>query len=62
MKVRTLAASLEPYRQSDRLDSYLPYALDLIKQGKAYADPTPPEKLTEYRDASQSREATIPLP
>jgi glutamyl-tRNA synthetase len=43
-----------PYRQSDRLDSYLPYALDLIKQGKAYADPTPPEKLTEYRDAAKA--------
>ncbi|MBP6880014.1 glutamate--tRNA ligase [Candidatus Saccharibacteria bacterium] len=49
-----IGGDFEPYRQSDRLDSYLPYALDLIKQGKAYADPTPSEKLTEYREQAKA--------
>jgi glutamyl-tRNA synthetase len=42
-----------PYRQSERLDSYLPYALKLIEEGKAYADPTSTEQLDIYRQAAK---------
>ena len=38
-----------PYRQSERLDLYLDYAKRLIESGKAYADPTTPEELAEWR-------------
>lgn len=39
----------EPYFQSERKDIYLEWAKKLIESGRAYADPTPPEKIDEYR-------------
>ena len=39
----------EPYFQSERKDLYLKWALKLVKEGRAYADPTPAEKIDEYR-------------
>ena len=38
-----------PYFQSERKDIYQAWARKLIAIGRAYADPTPPEKLDEYR-------------
>lgn len=38
-----------PYYQSERKDIYHTWARKLIESGRAYADPTPPEKLDEYR-------------
>lgn len=38
-----------PYFQSKRMDIYHKWARKLITAGRAYADPTPPEKLDEYR-------------
>ena len=38
-----------PYFQSERLPIYREWAMRLIENGRAYADPTPPEKLDEYR-------------
>ena len=38
-----------PYFQSERMEIYHKWARKLIEQGRAYADPTPPEKLDEYR-------------
>ena len=39
----------EPYFQSERKDLYLEWAMRLIEAGRAYADPTPSEKIDEYR-------------
>ena len=39
----------EPYFQSERKDLYLKWAMKLMESGRAYADPTPPEKIDEYR-------------
>ncbi len=39
----------EPYFQSERLDIYMRWVQKLIDAGRAYADPTPPEKIEEYR-------------
>lgn len=39
----------EPYFQSERTDLYLKWAMKLIESGRAYADPTPSEKIDEYR-------------
>lgn len=39
-----------PYFQSERMSIYHEYARKLIATGRAYADPTPPEKITEYRE------------
>lgn len=39
----------EPYFQSERKDLYLKWALKLVAEGRAYADPTPAEKVDEYR-------------
>lgn len=39
----------EPYFQSERKDLYLKWALRLVEEGRAYADPTPAEKIDEYR-------------
>lgn len=39
----------EPYFQSERKDLYLKWAMRLIEEGRAYADPTPSEKIDEYR-------------
>ncbi len=38
-----------PYFQSERKDIYIEWAKRLIAMGRAYADPTPPEKIDEYR-------------
>lgn len=39
----------EPYFQSERKEKYIEWARKLIAMGRAYADPTPPEKIDEYR-------------
>ena len=39
-----------PYFQSERKDIYHTWAHKLIESGRAYADPTPPEKIAEYRE------------
>ena len=39
-----------PYFQSERMEIYHEWAKKLIKAGRAYADPTSPEKLNEYRE------------
>lgn len=39
----------EPYFQSERRDIYMKWAKKLLDFGRAYADPTPPEKIDEYR-------------
>lgn len=39
----------EPYFQSQRKEIYQKYALALIKKGRAYADPTPSDKIDEFR-------------
>ncbi|MBR2767199.1 glutamate--tRNA ligase [Candidatus Saccharibacteria bacterium] len=38
-----------PYFQSERMDIYHEWARKLIAAGRAYADPTTPEKIEEYR-------------
>ena len=38
-----------PYFQSERKDIYHAWARKLIEAGRAYADPTPPEVIEEYR-------------
>ena len=38
-----------PYFQSERMGIYHEWARKLIAAGRAYADPTPPEKIEEYR-------------
>lgn len=39
-----------PYFQSERKELYHKWARKLIDSGRAYADPTPSEKITEYRE------------
>ena len=39
----------EPYFQSERKDIYIKWAKKLMDAGRAYADPTPEEKIDEYR-------------
>lgn len=39
-----------PYFQSERQKIYHAWAHKLIESGRAYADPTPPEKIAEYRE------------
>ena len=39
-----------PYFQSERMEIYHKWARKLIESGRAYADPTPPEKIAEYRE------------
>ncbi len=39
-----------PYFQSERQEIYHTWARKLIESGRAYADPTPPEKIAEYRE------------
>ena len=43
-----------PYYQSERRDIYHAYARKLIESGRAYADPTPPEVIDEYRKADNA--------
>ena len=40
-----------PYYQSERKDIYRNWAEKLIKLGRAYVDPTPPEQINDYRKA-----------
>ena len=39
-----------PYFQSERKEIYHDWARKLIKSGRAYADPTPPEVIEKYRE------------
>ena len=39
----------EPYFQTERQDHYIAWAKKLIAAGRAYADPTTPEQIEEYR-------------
>ena len=39
----------EPYFQSERRDIYMKWVQKLLDSGRAYADPTPSEKIEEYR-------------
>lgn len=39
----------EPYFQSERRDIYMKWVQKLLDSGRAYADPTPAEKIDEYR-------------
>lgn len=39
----------EPYFQSERCDIYMKWVQKLLDSGRAYADPTPAEKIDEYR-------------
>ena len=48
-----------PYFQSERKEIYHEWARKLIATGRAYADPTPPEKIDEYR--KQCNEQKIPF-
>lgn len=42
-----------PYRQSERLDIYKKWALKLIKNGRAYADPYTSAEVQNFREAAQ---------
>lgn len=48
-----------PYFQSERQEIYHQWARKLIASGRAYADPTPPEKVEEYR--KECNEKKIPF-
>lgn len=48
-----------PYFQSERLPIYHAWVKKLIESGRAYADPTPPEKIDEYR--KKCNEQKIPF-
>lgn len=39
-----------PYFQSERMEIYHEWARKLIESGRAYADPTPPEQIAQYRE------------
>lgn len=43
-----------PIYQTSRKDIYYDYARRLIEKGRAYADPTPSEKIAEYRNESNT--------
>jgi glutamyl-tRNA synthetase len=47
-----------PYFQTERKDHYTEWATRLIKEGRAYVDDTPSEKIDEYRKADN--DAKIP--
>jgi glutamyl-tRNA synthetase len=42
-----------PYRQSDRLDNYKKWAMKLVEQGRAYADPYTPLEVQAFREQAQ---------
>lgn len=48
-----------PYFQSERLEIYHAWAKRLLESGRAYADPTPSEKIEEYR--KECNEKKIPF-
>lgn len=39
-----------PYFQSERMEIYHKWARKLMESGRAYADPTPPEQIAQYRE------------
>ena len=39
-----------PYFQSERMEIYHKWARKLVESGRAYADPTPPEQIAQYRE------------
>jgi glutamyl-tRNA synthetase len=43
----------EPYRQSQRLDTYQTWAQKLVTAGRAYADPYTPAKVQAFREQAQ---------
>lgn len=43
-----------PYRQSERRELYVKYAQQLADEGEAYADPTTPEQLKEWREQAKA--------
>ncbi|MBX4188823.1 glutamate--tRNA ligase [Candidatus Saccharibacteria bacterium] len=43
----------QPYRQSERLESYKKWARKLIESGRAYADPYTPQEVQAFRDQAQ---------
>ncbi len=42
-----------PYRQTERLETYKPFAQMLIDSGRAYADPYTPEEVQAFREQAQ---------
>ena len=50
---------LGPYRQSERKALYKPYALQLVKEGKAYYAFDTPEELAAYRKTYETRGETF---
>lgn len=44
----------EPYRQSERLESYKKWAQKLIDAGRAYADPYSPQELEAFREQAKA--------
>ena len=44
-----------PYFQSERKEIYLKYAKILMGKGRAYADPTPSEKIDEFRKSDSEK-------
>ena len=43
-----------PFKQSERLKNYHAWALKLVKEGRAYADPYSPEELNHLREQAQA--------
>lgn len=43
-----------PYRQSERLDTYKPWAQKLIDAGRAYADPFTPAEVEAFREQAKA--------
>lgn len=48
-----IGGQFAPYRQSERLDSYKPWAQKLIDAGRAYADPYTPEEVEAFRQLAR---------
>jgi len=44
----------EPYRQSQRLETYQTWARKLVEAGRAYADPYSPEEVQAFREQAQA--------
>mgnify|MGYP000476315833 CR=1 FL=1 len=43
-----------PYKQSERLDTYKPWAQKLLDAGRAYVDPYTPEEVQAFREQAQA--------
>lgn len=48
-----IGGQFAPYRQSERLDTYKPWAQKLIDAGRAYADPYTPEEVEAFRQLAR---------